>query len=124
MDPEEPEPPFRIRDRVRNQILMPHQRDQARNEQRPREEPLRPVFHIGGSIIQATAPDIITSDPSGQAQQEIPIAANKSSQTLKEDLHGNQASNIKRAIGPGMLPSKREDDLKNSANVLERADIT
>lgn len=94
MDPEEPEPPFRIRDRVRNQTVMPHQRDQARNEQRAREEPLRPVFRIGGSIIQATPP-VMTPEPSSPAQQGIPIATVKLSRTLEEDLHGIQASNIK-----------------------------
>lgn len=100
MDPDEPESPFQLRDRVRNKTLMPHQRDQPRNEQRAREEPLRPVFRIGGSVIRATPPDTITSEPSSSAQQGLPIATAKLSRTQEESMHF-QNSTDQRALGPG-----------------------
>jgi hypothetical protein len=50
-DPEEPDAPFRIGNRVKNT----HVSDRSRqgNGQRGREEPARPVFQIGGSIIRS-----------------------------------------------------------------------
>lgn len=118
MDPEEPVPPFRIVDRVRNTTLMPHQRDHQRNEQRAREEPLRPVFRIGGSVIQPTTPDIITSKPPSPAQQGIPSDATNLIRISGEDLHGNQLGNT------GTSSSKREAELEKPTSVAERADVT
>lgn len=74
VDPEEPEPPFQIRDRIRNKTLILHQKDQSKDEQRAREEPLRPIFRIGGSVIQATPRDVETSELSSPNQHGTLIA--------------------------------------------------
>jgi len=51
-DPEEPDRPFHIRERIQNNFQMPQPNQRQRNDQRPREiEPPRPVFRIGGSVI-------------------------------------------------------------------------
>lgn len=50
-DPDEPRPPFRIRERIQNRAQLNHR---PQSSQRAREEPPRPVFRIGGSIIQST----------------------------------------------------------------------
>ncbi len=52
-DPDEPRPAFRIRERVQNRTQLNHRRNRSRNSQLTREEPPRPVFRIGGSIIQS-----------------------------------------------------------------------
>lgn len=53
-DPEEPDDPFRIRDRVRSVENTLHaDKGRQANGQRMREEPARPVFRIGGSVIQS-----------------------------------------------------------------------
>ena len=52
-DPDEPRPAFRIREQIQNRTQLNHRRNRSRNSQLTREEPLRPVFRIGGSIIQS-----------------------------------------------------------------------
>ena len=54
-DAYEPSPPFRILGRIQNRTQSDHQRDPSRKSPRAREEPPRPVFRIGGSIIHDTA---------------------------------------------------------------------
>ena len=56
MDPEEPQPPFHLRERVTDM-----RRDKDR---RTAEEPSRPVFRIGGSVIRTTKSE---TAPSGAA---------------------------------------------------------
>ena len=56
-DVNESRPPFRIREQIQNRAqLYPR----PRNSQRTREEPHRPIFRIGGSIIHSTIsePDV------------------------------------------------------------------
>lgn len=53
-DPDEPRPPFRIREQDQNRGQLNYQNNRPRNSTRTREEPPRPVFRIGGSIIQST----------------------------------------------------------------------
>ena len=52
---DEPRPPFRILERIQDRTQSDHQRNSPRKSQRAREEPPRPVFRIGGSIIHDTA---------------------------------------------------------------------
>ena len=50
-DPDEPEEPFHIRDRVNNEAQAHHRRDTQRSEQRREGPPRREVFRIGRSTI-------------------------------------------------------------------------
>ena len=55
-DPEEPEAPFHIRDRVVSELQAQSSRERQRNEQRPRNEPpRREVFRIGRSTIPSVS---------------------------------------------------------------------
>ena len=54
-DAYEPRPPFRILGRIQNRTQLDHQQNPSRKSQRAREEPPRPIFRIGGSIIHDTA---------------------------------------------------------------------
>ncbi|KAF6237902.1 hypothetical protein HO173_004103 [Letharia columbiana] len=53
-DPEEPRPPFRVHEQIQNRPQLNYQSNRSRNSPRTREEPPRPVFRIGGSIIKST----------------------------------------------------------------------
>lgn len=52
-DPDEPRPPFRIHEQIQNRGQLGHSRSLPQSTPRTREEPPRPVFRIGGSIIQS-----------------------------------------------------------------------
>ena len=54
-DAYEPRPPFRILGRIQNRTQLDQQPNSSRKSQRAREEPPRPVFRIGGSIIHDAA---------------------------------------------------------------------
>lgn len=54
-DPEEPEPPFRLRERVPRGAEMRLDRDR-----RIRDEPPGAIFRIGGSVIQSPRSDAAT----------------------------------------------------------------
>ena len=64
MDPEEPEEPFRLHDRSQPGATLRPDRDR-----RVRDEPPRPVFRIGGSIIQSTEPDAVNLGTNIPAQK-------------------------------------------------------
>ena len=70
-DPDEPRPPFRILERIQNRTQPDHQRNSPRNSQRAREEPPRPVFRIGGSIIHDTASENAIELQTTKAAREI-----------------------------------------------------
>ena len=59
-DPDEPQPPFHIRDRVQHeaQMHLPHERRRA--EGKARDSPPHAVFRIGRSIIRndASSPQV------------------------------------------------------------------
>ncbi|KAL2041593.1 hypothetical protein N7G274_005377 [Stereocaulon virgatum] len=62
-DPEEPEAPFHIRDRVVSELQAQGPRERQRNEQRPRNEPpRREVFRIGRSTIPSVSTTLRTQD--------------------------------------------------------------
>ena len=54
-DPGETHPPFRIREQIQSRAQLDNERSRQRNSQRMRGEPPRPIFRIGGSLIQSTA---------------------------------------------------------------------
>lgn len=70
-DADEPRPPFPIRERIQNRSQLNHQRNGPRNSQRTREEPPRPVFRIGGSIIQSTTSENVVGLQTIDAATEI-----------------------------------------------------
>ncbi len=70
MDPEEPTPPFRLRDRITTGVAERDDRD------RRTRDPPRPVFQIGGSVIQSTKPDVINLDTVSPVQQATPTVEN------------------------------------------------
>ena len=66
---EELETPFQLHDRVPARAAI--RDDRAR---RIRDEPTRPIFRIGGSIIQQTEPDGITSVSTSAVPRPTPAA--------------------------------------------------
>lgn len=112
-DPDEPEAPFRLRERVRNNVPLPHQTDHQGNEQRTREGPPRPIFHIGGSVIQPTKPDAAFSVPHSVTQQTTPVAASSSVEKLEADPHADHEAHLKKL--------KNLDDLSSEAEEYKKA---
>ena len=52
-NPDEPRPPFRVGEQLQHRAQLIRQSHRSRNSQLTREEPPRPVFRIGGSVIQS-----------------------------------------------------------------------
>ncbi|KAL9131724.1 MAG: hypothetical protein Q9217_000399 [Psora testacea] len=78
-DPAEPVP-FRLQEGELTSDQLSHQSLRQRNEHRSRQEPARPVFRIGGSIIQSGTSTPITTNldepnpPAGDHELQIPDA--------------------------------------------------
>ena len=86
-DPEEPEVPFHIRDRISHEVNAHMQRD--RNEQRARDGPPREVFRIGRRTIPSDgtmAPQALRTDGDGATSDiELTIPTNKGSGSTADD---------------------------------------
>lgn len=95
MDPDEPEAPFRLRERIRNNVPLPYQIDQQGNEQGARDGPPRPTFRVGGSVIQPTKPETALSVPPSATQQRTPIAASSSVEKLGAEPHVEHEAHLK-----------------------------
>ena len=87
-DTYEPRPPFRILGRIQNRTQSDHQRDPSRKSQRAREEPPRPVFRIGGSIIHDTASENALELQTTKAAREIGPPNQESSEMSINRDHG------------------------------------
>ena len=86
-DPEEPETPFHIRDRVVNEVQPQIHRERQRNEQRPRNEPpRREVFRIGRSSIpsESTTPRTVDAE-NGELTDAIELSTPKESPEVDAD---------------------------------------
>lgn len=95
VEPEEPEPPFHIRSRVRDATML-HRRENIRTEQGVGEEPLGPVFRIGGSIIQPTAADAATTPstmPPSPTFRTIPTAISSTDLEVGRDFDQKSTAN-------------------------------
>lgn len=66
-DPDEPQPPFHIRDRVQHEAQMRLPQERRRTDGKARDRPPHAVFRIGGSIIrnEASSPQIDKPDEEG-----------------------------------------------------------
>lgn len=80
-DPEEPQPPFRLQERVN---VVRQDRDR-----RAPEEPPRPVFRIGGSIIQTNKPGAVTPELSSPIQECTSIGP----EALVTEAHSKESLN-------------------------------
>lgn len=112
-DADEPEAPFRLRERVRNNVPLPHQTDQQGNEQRTREGPPRPIFRVGGSVIQPTKPRTALSVPPGVVQQRTPVAGSNSVERPEADPHAEHEAHLPKL--------KNLDDLSSEAEEHDKA---
>ena len=101
-DPDEPEAPFHIRDRISHEVNAHTQRD--RNEQRARDGPPREVFRIGRRTIPSdgdTMSQALQTDKHGATRDiELAIPTKKGSESAAEDdtpSSGSKHSSSKEA---------------------------
>ena len=107
-DPEEPEAPFHIRDRISHEVNAHMQRD--RNEQRARNGPPREVFRIGRRTIPSdgtTKPQALRIDRDGTTSDiELAIPTKKESESAADDntpSSGSKHSSTKDAQKEGLV---------------------
>lgn len=94
-DLEEPDDPFHIQDRVRSKATVRNDRGRQENRQRAPEEPARPVFRIGGSIIQSgistpSSPAVVaTTQDSMTDQMELSEYVQRSESRTTDEQPGS-----------------------------------
>ena len=83
-DPEEPAPPFRVRDRIQ------HLESTRQDRNKPvRDQPARPIFRIGGSVIRSAPPEDGSTEAANPAAKGT-TAEENSPDTNTASLEGSK----------------------------------
>ena len=101
VDPDEPEEPFHIRDRVEH--FAQADKNRRDTSTRGREEPARPVFRIGGSVIRSgentpTSPPTASGTPDGKITEANSLPEQKPGNTVPGEKSNPPTDDSRRNI--------------------------